>query len=324
MTTVRLVLLALGVAFIGYLIAQVGPAPLLQSAQTLSWRFLVVLVFPVAGVTVLDTLGWRFAFRRNPTSFLTLYSVRLAGEAFNITTPTASMGGEPVKAYLLQPRVPLEEGLASVIVDKTTVVLAQGGFLLVGLALALGLLSLPSAIVYAMTGFLVVEALAVAGFVVVQLAGIVGGGGRLLARMGLAWADRHANTFHGLDRSVATFYREHRERLGFSILFHFLGWLVGSLEVYLLLHFLGFPVSVVTALVIEAFASAIKFLAFMIPAGLGALEGGNMAVFAAVGLGGGLGLTLTLIRRIRELTWAGAGLVLLACLRTSVTPEVPA
>lgn len=324
MTSIRLVLLALGVAFLGYLIAQVGPAVLLDAVQTLSWRFLVVLVFPIAGVTVLDTLGWRFAFRRDPGFFLALYSVRLAGEAFNIATPTASMGGEPVKAYLLRPRVPLQDGLASVIVDKTSVVLAQGSFLFVGLALALALFPLPAALFYTMTGLLVAEALGVGGFVVAQLSGVFGGGLKFLNRMGLDWAARHADTLDGLDRSVATFYRQHRKRLGFSILFHFLGWLLGSLEVYLVLHFLGFPVSVVTALVIEAFASAIKFAAFMIPAGLGALEGGNMAVFAAFGLGAGLGLALTLIRRLRELAWAGAGFVLLAFLRTSVTPEVPA
>ena len=68
MTTVRLILLALGVAFIGYLIAQVGPATLVASFQTLSWRVLVVLIFPFGLVTMLDTLGWRFAFRGCPAS----------------------------------------------------------------------------------------------------------------------------------------------------------------------------------------------------------------------------------------------------------------
>ncbi|MBI4561863.1 MAG: flippase-like domain-containing protein [Candidatus Rokubacteria bacterium] len=324
MTTVRLILLALGVAFIGYLIAQVGPATLVASFQTLSWRVLVVLIFPFGLVTMLDTLGWRFAFQRDQASFLTLYSVRLAGEAFNITTPTASLGGEPVKAYLLRPRVPLEEGLASVIVAKTTITLAQGCFLVVGLALAWFLFPLPSAFLHGLAGLLLMEALALGGFVLVQFRGLFGSGLKLLRGMGIGWGQHRAEKFRQLDRALATFYREHGRRLAFSILFHFLGWVVGSLEVYLILYFLGIPVSLATALVIDAFASAIKFAAFLIPGGLGALEGGNIAVFAAFGLSVGLGLSFTLIRRLRELTWVTAGLVLLALLRTSVTPDVSA
>ena len=143
MSALRLTLLALGAAFLGYLVVQVGPEALLTSFHALSWRLLLIIWFPFALIAVLDTLGWRFAFRRNLASFSTLLTVRLAGEAFNATTPTASMGGEPVKAYLLRPQVPLGEGLASVIVAKTTVTLAQGLFLVAGIALALT--SLPPA-----------------------------------------------------------------------------------------------------------------------------------------------------------------------------------
>ncbi|MBI4610491.1 MAG: flippase-like domain-containing protein [Candidatus Rokubacteria bacterium] len=324
MKTVRLALLALGAAFVGYLIVEVGPDMLLTSIRTLSWRLLVVLVFPFGVVTVLDTLGWRFAFHRDRASFLTLYPVRLAGEAFNVATPTASVGGEPVKAYLLRPRVPFEEGLASVIVDKTTITLAQGCFLVLGLGLAWVLFSLPSAFLHGMTGLLVIETLALGGFVIVQRRGIFGGGLKLLTGLGLAWGERHADKLHGLDRALAAFYRERRGRLCVSLLCHFLGWILGSLEAYLILYFLGIPISLTTAFVIEAFVAAVKFAAFLIPAGLGALEGGNVAVFAALGLGAGLGLSFALVRRLRELTWVTAGLIVLAFLRSSLTSELAA
>ena len=324
MTTLRLILLVLGVAFLAYLILQVGPGMVLASLQTLSWRLLVVLIFPFGLVTLLDTLGWRFAFHTDRASFLTLYSVRLAGEACNVTTPTAAVGGEPVKAFLLRPRVPLEEGLASVIVGKTTVTLAQGCFLALGLAVAWGLFPLPSAFLRGMTWLLVVEVVLLGGFVLVQLRGIFSGGLKFLKGMGLAWGQRHGEQLRRLDHSLATFYREQRGRLGVSILFNFLGWVAGSLEVYLILYFLGIPVSLATALVIEAFAAAIKFAAFLIPGGLGAVEGGSVAVFTAFGLGAAFGLSFALIRRIRELTWVTAGLILLALFRTSIRPEVPA
>lgn len=49
-----------------------------------------------------------------------------------------------------------------------------------------------------------------------------------------------------------------------------------------------------------------------------------MAVFVAFGLGAGLGLSFALIRRLRELTWVTAGLILLAFLRASAVPELSA
>jgi putative membrane protein len=321
MVLVRLILLALGLGFFAYLVATTGLETLLTSIQSLSWWLLLVVAFPAALVVTLDTFGWRFAFRRNLASFLTLFSVRLAGEAFNATTPTASVGGEPVKAYLLRPRVPLEEGLVSVIVAKTTSVLAQGFFLVVGIALAFVAMPQASPLLKGMTWLAAVEALALGGFVLAQQKGLLGGGLRLLRGLGLSWRGERDEGVERLDFALSAFYRNHRGRLTLSLLFHFGGWVAGSLEVYLILHFMGISISLVTALVIEAFAAAIKSAAFLIPAGLGALEGGNMAVFAAFGLGAGIGLSVTLVRRVRELTWVAAGLVALSFFRAA--PHAP-
>jgi uncharacterized membrane protein YbhN (UPF0104 family) len=98
-------------------------------------------------------------------------------------------------------------------------------------------------------------------------------------------------------------------------LLHGAAWAIGGLEIYLVLAFLDVGPSLITALVIEAFGAAVKFASFMIPASLGALEGGYIAVFSALGLGGALGLSYTLIRRLREAVWAALGLLWLASLR---------
>jgi hypothetical protein len=37
----------------------------------------------------------------------------------SLATPTMSVGGDPLKAYLLRPRLPLLDGFVSVIADKT-------------------------------------------------------------------------------------------------------------------------------------------------------------------------------------------------------------
>ncbi|MDP3955267.1 MAG: lysylphosphatidylglycerol synthase domain-containing protein, partial [bacterium] len=183
-----------------------------------------------------------------------------------------------------------------------------------GLLVAAALMPLSSPLMTAMLALLGLEVAAVGGFVFVQLQGAAGRGGRLLARFGMGPGERGQERLAGLDRALATFYRQHRRRLVAAVLLHFMAWTAGSLEIYLVLSFLGLPISLPAAVAIEAFGTAIKFASFMIPASLGALEGGNVAIFAAFGLGGASGLSYTLIRRLREAAWIVVGLAALASL----------
>jgi uncharacterized protein (TIRG00374 family) len=318
----RPLLIALGVALVAYLVHSVGAGAIWRSFETLSWRLLVVLCFPFSVTTMLHTLGWHYTFPAPPRSFGRLVAVRLAGEAVNLATPTASVGGEPVKAYLLRPGVPIQNGLASVVVDKTTVVIGQTALLLGGILVAALLVPTPPGLVAVMAGLLAIEIVAVAGFVAVQLHGAAGRGGRLLSRFGVGPRAHHQAQLEGLDRTVRDTYERHVMRLAGSAFCHFLAFALGGLEIYLVVRFLEIPISLPVALTIEAFSTGVKFLSFMVPASLGVLEGGNVAIFAAYGLGGAAGLSYTLVRRLREIVWTTVGLVALN--RLSASPLPPA
>src|SRR5438874_12762362 len=79
-----------------------------------------------------------------------------SNHAFTASPPTASVGGEAVKAWLLRPAVPLGESLPSLIVSKTTITIAQGLFLLFGVALAWRTARPDSPVLYGMEVLLVV------------------------------------------------------------------------------------------------------------------------------------------------------------------------
>lgn len=318
----RSLLLVAGLAVVAYLVAQVGVAAIADAFRRLSWRLAVVLLFPTCVAVVLDTLAWRYAFLEPPRRFLRLLGARIAGEAVNLVTPTASVGGEPLKAHLLRPGIPMREGLASVIADKTTAVASQVLVLLAGLALGLFLMPPASPLMLAMGALLVLEMLCVGGFVAVQLRGLAGGGGRLLTRFRMGPSRERQAVLDGVDDALRVLYGRHGRRLCASVALHFLGFAAGTLEVYLVVRSLGLPVTLAGAFVVGAFGTAVKFLSFMVPASLGALEGGNVAIFAAFGLGGTAGLTYTLVRRLRELLWAGLGFLALSAV--SARPAPPA
>ena len=107
-------------------VADNDPAAIAASIARLGWRLAIILLFPFVLVSLFDTLGWRFAFPIDRARFGTLVMARLAGEAFNVVTPTATLGGEAVKAWLLRGRVPTDEAVSSVIVAKTTITIGQG------------------------------------------------------------------------------------------------------------------------------------------------------------------------------------------------------
>jgi uncharacterized membrane protein YbhN (UPF0104 family) len=113
----------------------------------------------------------------------------------------------------------------------------------------------------------------------------------------------------GMDRALKSLYIERGREMIVSVLWHFVGFAVGTLEIYLVVRLLDVPISLPAAFAIGALGTAVKFFTFMVPASLGALEGGNVAIFAAFGLGGTVGLTYTLVRRLRELVWIAAGFV---------------
>ena len=313
----RWLLLASGAILLGWLVLRNDPVAVLGAVSGLSWRLLIVLVFPFSVVVVLDTLGWRYAFADSRVPFRALLWTRIVGEAVNVTTPTASVGGEAVKAWLLRPHVALTDALSSVIVAKTTITIAQGLMLALGIVCAWAVLPAESGLLRPMEWLLLVEVVAVGGFVAVQLGGVMGAGGRLLARFGMPLA---AAGGAALDDSLGGFYRRSPSRLARSIGFHFLGWVVSALETYLILILLGLEVSLLTTMVIEAASTAVRFATFMVPGSLGVLEGGHVAVFVALNLTGAAALSFSLVRRIREAAWVGVGLIVLAALSRSAAP----
>jgi hypothetical protein len=303
------ILFALGIGLLALLVTRIGVGAIEAAFERLSWRLVIVVGFPFVLVNVFDTLGWRFALPARRVPFVTLFMARLTGEAFNATTPTASLGGETVKAALVRSHVDYREGALSVIVAKTTLTVSQVLFLGACLPLIPRHLGADPRLGSALSWAFGLEALAVGGFVAAQVLGLAASVLRRLPWLAGARVMRMAGI---LDDGLREFYRRHLVRVVASTACHFLGWLISGVEAYVILQLLGVPASLQTALLVEACGTAIRFASFMIPAHIGALEGGVVATFVALGLDAGDGLSFTLVRRVRELVWVAIGFLVLA------------
>jgi uncharacterized membrane protein YbhN (UPF0104 family) len=289
--------------------AYLGGADSLVSAlsRITWWQFTLVCAVYGLGV-IADTFGWRYALGRDQSPrFLRLLAAKCAGEAVNVVTALGSVGGEATKAWLLRRDVPYEASVPSLIVAKTSLVLAQALLIVVGILVAWATGAGGPTLLLAMSALLLVEVIAVGGFLGVQLAGVVGRAGRALAWLGV---DRGAHA-QRLDEALRRFYRRDWPSFLLSAGFHFVGWLIGAAEAFLILGALGLSASLVVATIVEALGSGVRFVTFFVPASLGALEGANAGAFAALGWAASAGLAFSVVRRARQAVWICVGLAIL-------------
>jgi len=319
----QVVFLALGLLVFAMLIYSVGPRAVLSALGQLGWVTPLIAI-PYLTSYLADSIGWWWILRQdfhaspgNPgraARFLQLFAVRAGGEAVNAITPTAYLGGEPLKAWLLQRYgVSLVSALASVIVSKTALMLTQGGFVFLGLLVALRqwhpVIPLPVA---AIGGTLL--CILVFGLIIgIQRRGLFGfllGLSRRLSGKQALLASWESDAL-ALDDQLRGIYGRRTRDFVICCAFHFLGWVVGCGEVYVVVWLLGSPVDFPTAFAIEALSGVAKLAAMIVPGSLGIQEGGQVLIFVSLGMTAPLGMTFGLLRRGRELLWIGFGLAVL-------------
>jgi uncharacterized protein (TIRG00374 family) len=310
----RMLPFAAGLAIFAGLSVWVGAQEIGARLYPLGWSVALVFV-PYLVIFPLDALGWRYSFARPiPVGWLRLTGLQVIGKAFNTLTPLVPAGGEPVKAYLLQQTgVSLTEGLASVVVSRTLMTIAQGIFILgatalIGSRFGLGVPLMQAMAVVILTGLALVGA-----FVLAQTRGLFS---RLIGLIGARrlGSSSVAVSALDLDRRISEYYRRRWSRLSLALTFHLLGWLAEGLEVYLLLALLDLDPTLVLAFGVAAFSSAVRAASFFIPGSLGIQEGGNVVILASLGLPPDTAMAFSVLRRLREWGWTAAGFVLLGWL----------
>ena len=121
-----------GIVLLGWMVGQSRPqrpARELPDCGLLA-RFFLLEIIP----DLLHTAGWAACFQgyQRRLRLWQLYGIRLAGNAINQVTPTATLGGEVVKVLLLQPTLPRAQATAAVVIDKASITLAQMFYLALG------------------------------------------------------------------------------------------------------------------------------------------------------------------------------------------------
>jgi glycosyltransferase 2 family protein len=316
----RILLLLVGLFTLGLLVWHIGPGSIYDAAAKLGPSALLVILIPSFIMYVIEAYGWKVTLGPSAQHipFWRVLAIRTAGEVVNMTTPTAYVGGEPLKAYLLKrDHVPMVDGLASVVIAKTTMTIAEVLFILLGIALTVWLLGDNGSSGQTVAAALLSVGLltfGTAAFVFVQRKGLFAWILEFLRKIGLRirFLEVREEKLRSLDRTILDFYTHHRPAFFSSTGLFFLGWMAEALEVYGIIYYLNGPATALSAIAIGALSVFIKGGTFFIPGSLGAQDGGNLLLLKAFGYSDVTGITFALLRRFRELVWIGIGLVALA------------
>jgi glycosyltransferase 2 family protein len=249
----------------------------------------------------LNARAWQVLFpgERRPGLAFTTWLI-WARESVNGLLPVARIGGEVVCARLLMRwgmRGPPAVG--SLVVDMTLSLATQFTFTLIGLALLAARTDDQAAVTKLALATLAALPL-VAAMIAVQRYGAIELTGRAFRAL---FRDRFAGLVGGvrrLDRRVRNLYRRRGAVLA-CCGWQMLGWIAGGGEIWLALYYLGHPVSVWDAILLEALAQAVSSAAFIVPAAIGVQEGGFLLFGALLGLGPEISLALALARRVRDI-----------------------
>lgn len=318
----RYLLLFLGFLTLTFIVWHIGPGKIYEAATQVGPGALLVILVPSLLMYAFEAYGWKLTLgsAAHGIAFWRIFAIRTAGEVVNMTTPTAYVGGEPLKAYLLQRhQIPMVEGLASVVIAKTIMTLAQVLFILVGIGLAFWMLGAEGSSSQIAAASLLSVALLLFGvvaFIFVQKRGLFMWILRTLRGLGLhvAFLENREEKLRSLDEIILNFYTQHRSAFYAATTLYLLGWLAEAVEVYVIILYLGGPASLLSAISIGALSVFIKGGTFFIPGSLGAQDGGNLLLLKAFGYSDVTGITFALLRRFRELVWIGIGLLCLAAM----------
>jgi putative membrane protein len=301
--------LSIGIAATVWLIAAARLTSILDSVAQVGWGIAAVVAVRAIMITI-NGVAWRLSLTKLvEVPYAVFPFVRWIREAIDVLLPAASIGGSLASARLLTFwRVSVAMALAGVFADVFLQTVAQALFASAGALLLARMVGLGTLLPQLLLG--------------VAAAAVVLGGFYLLQRYGAArWIDRAMNALTvrtawrvqrgeiGVQSAMDKIWRGRRLYLATALVIHVIAWASGTLEVWLTLHFMHWPVSLERAIVLESLGASISSAAFFIPGSWGVQEGGYILIGHLLGVPAPLALSLSLVKRVPDLVLGAPGLL---------------
>jgi len=282
-----------------------GVSEILDGIQRVGWGLLPL--FALAGLRFAARAeAWRLCApegrRLSPRQ---AFAAFLAGDAIGNVTPFGWLASEPTKVFLTRQHLATSESISYLALDNllyilsTLMVIAAGGVVM--------LVTVPLPFAWQELGIMALGLLligAIAG------AWLLRGGSGLSALLPPAWR----GNVKALRASVFEFSSIHPLQLSRVLAFDFTFHALAVAEAYLSLHWLLGSASPTLreAFLFEALNRVITVTFKFVPFRVGVDEASSGALAPLLGLNPVVGVSLAVVRKVRNLFWAGIGMAIIA------------
>lgn len=279
---------------------------------------LQIIYYIIIQIMIFFTLAyrWKIVLKSQgiiDISLSALNNYKIVGYAVSFLTPTAKVGGEPVRAGLLSSRhnIPFQKALASVVIDKTLELTSSALFFVLG-----GLVVLMSFVVDPQLRFWIIGV----SIFFILLAGLfnyrmIAGKSFFHKTFQIFGFDKvkklkkFAKKLKEFERFVIKFYHEDRKFFVQAIIVSLISWILMFFEYSIAGAFLGQNFSPLQIFLIFSFVGAAYLIP--IPMALGALEAGQISVFKIIKVDAAAGVALSLIVRVKDMIISAIGIIML-------------
>jgi putative membrane protein len=292
---------AIGLALLVFLALRSDLPAMLQALESGGWALLWLVPYRLLFFGCY-AVGWFLLLapydRERRVSLGYVFWVTTVREGVDRLLPVASVGGGVVGIRLLHWRgIGISAASATVLVEILLTLISLYLFAVLGFLLLIDLHSARedySHIVLALLFTLPVPA----GTALLLRYGSVFGRLQKLLRS-LVGKDTMSHEATSLDEEVRANLRR-GGTLFIAGALQFTAFLSGAFEVWFALRLFGHPVNVKAALVLESMSTAVRQVAFFVPAGLGVQEAGLVIFGHALGISSDLALAVSMAKRVRE------------------------
>jgi putative membrane protein len=300
-----------GLGLAAWLLSSYGILQILEVLARVGWLGMLVIILFHLPQMLCSALGWQAI--ATPADGLhprwrTYLQLRWVREAVNNLLPLAQIGGEFIVARLLRRRgAPLASAVGGTIADLMMEMATQVLFTMLGVALLVHLVGHTETADVVTRGLLLAALVVAAAFAALWL-GLAAVIETAVLRMGRSLGWPATAQIGGLHAALVGCFRS-PGRVAGSALWHLASWLLGGVEVCLVLHFCGHDVGPGAGMIIESLGQAAKAIGFAVPGAIGVQEGGYVVVCGLLGIAPEVAIALSLVKRLREIVLGLPGLV---------------
>lgn len=307
----------LGLLLFVYFVTSAGVGEIIGGIQRLGAGFLLIIAISSLRYIVRGLAWMRCVEAPYRLPFREAFTARVMGDALGNIVPFVSVAvSEPSKAVFVKDRLPLIVGLSSLAIENIFYALSVTIFIFCGTATLLLSFPLPKGLRYASIVAMVVTVVVVLlGYLlIVREVRLLSGALRYVGRRGIApkLMSKIVPRAQVLEERVYGFYQRNQGRFLSILALDFSFHLAGVLEIYTTLSFIS-PVAptLTQAFILESVNRIINVAFKFIPLRAGVDEGGTGQVSKVLGFARGIGETLAIIRKGRDIFWSAIGVALI-------------